>query len=234
MPGRKSRLRARTEDPVNRAIRRVGYALTAVILVLVAQLTYLQVIDASNLANDPNNIRKYLRDVNRARGEILTADDQIVAQSLPTGGELKFQRVYPQGDLFSDISGYQSFVVGNTGVEASYNNVLTGRDRQFDFSQIVLRQGEHRQRRPLADTRRAADGARRARRPEGVRGRARHQDRRSAGDVLEPDVRPEPARGPRHGEGEPRRTSCSTPTRRNPRSRARTASGIHRGRRSRS
>jgi peptidoglycan glycosyltransferase len=122
---------------VNRAIRRVGYALTAVILVLVAQLTYLQVIDASNLANDPRNIRKYLRDVNRPRGEILTADDQIVAQSLPTSGELKFQRVYPQGDLFSDISGYQSFVVGNTGVESSYNSVLTGRDRQFDFSQIV-------------------------------------------------------------------------------------------------
>jgi peptidoglycan glycosyltransferase len=122
---------------VNRAIRRVGYALIAVILVLVAQLTYLQVIDASNLANDPRNIRKYLRDVNRPRGEILTADDQVVAQSLPTSGELKFQRVYPQGDLFSDISGYQSFVVGNTGVESSYNSVLTGRDRQFDFSQIV-------------------------------------------------------------------------------------------------
>ncbi len=122
---------------MNRAIRRVGYALTAVILVLVGQLTYLQVIDASNLANDPNNIRKFLRDINRPRGQILTADDQIVAQSLPSAGELKYQRVYPLGDLFSDISGYQSFVVGNTGVEASYDRVLTGRDRQFDFGQIV-------------------------------------------------------------------------------------------------
>ena len=65
---------------MNRAIRRVGYALTALILVLVGQLTYLQVIDASNLANDPNNIRKFLRDINRPRGQILTADDQIVAQ----------------------------------------------------------------------------------------------------------------------------------------------------------
>ncbi len=122
---------------MNRAIRRVGYALTVVILVLVGQLTYLQVVDASHLANDPNNIRKYLRDVNRARGEILTADDQIVAQSLNTGGELKYQRVYPQGDLFAQISGYQSFVFGNTGVEASYNSVLTGRDTQFNFGQIV-------------------------------------------------------------------------------------------------
>ena len=38
---------------MNRPIRRVGYAVTVLILLLVAQLTYLQVVDADNLANDP-------------------------------------------------------------------------------------------------------------------------------------------------------------------------------------
>ena len=217
---------------MNRAIRRVGYALTAVILVLVGQLTYLQVIDASHLANDPNNIRKYLRDVNRARGEILTADDQIVAQSLPTGGELKYQRVYPQGDLFSGISGYQSFVVGNTGVEASYNNVLTGRDRQFDFSQIVSGK-ENTGNVVLAQTLNAQQTARDA--LEGQKGSVVALDIQTgevAGDVLEPDVRPEPTRGPRHPEGEPRvRPAQRRPG--EPARCARTASGTHQGRRSR-
>src|SRR5262249_42028592 len=119
---------------MNGAIRRVGYAMILLILVLVGQLTYLQVVDADNLANDPNNIRKFLRDFNRDRGKILTADGQIVAESLPTQGELKYQRVYPMGDLFSQISGYQSFVIGNTGVEASYNGVLTGRDPKFQLN----------------------------------------------------------------------------------------------------
>ncbi|MEX1007434.1 MAG: penicillin-binding transpeptidase domain-containing protein [Acidimicrobiia bacterium] len=121
---------------MNAAIRKVGYAITFLVLVLVGQLTYLQVVDANRLANDPNNIRKFLRDFNRPRGEILTTDGQIVAQSIKTGGELKYQRVYPQGDLFAQISGYQSFVFGNTGVEASYDTVLTGRDTQFRLDNV--------------------------------------------------------------------------------------------------
>ncbi len=42
---------------MNRPIRRVGYAVTVLILLLVAQLTYLQVVDADNLANNPHNVR---------------------------------------------------------------------------------------------------------------------------------------------------------------------------------
>ncbi|HEY7105212.1 MAG TPA: penicillin-binding transpeptidase domain-containing protein [Acidimicrobiia bacterium] len=122
---------------MNPAIRKVGYALIFLVLVLVGQLTYLQVVDASHLANDPNNIRKFLRDFNRPRGAILTSDGQVVAKSVPSAGELKYQRVYPTGDLFSIISGYQSFVVGNTGVEASYDDVLTGRDHQFDLENVL-------------------------------------------------------------------------------------------------
>jgi peptidoglycan glycosyltransferase len=123
---------------VNRSIRRVGYGLILLILVLVGQLTYLQVVDANKLANDPHNVRRLLDEYNRARGEILTADGQIVAQSLPSTGDFKYQRVYPQGPLFVQISGYQSFagLVGNTGVEASYDNVMTGRDPNLRFSNL--------------------------------------------------------------------------------------------------
>jgi peptidoglycan glycosyltransferase len=113
---------------MNRAIRRVGIGVTVLILLLVGQLTYLQVYDADHLANDPRNIRFQLRDFSKPRGRILTADDQVVARSVETGDELKFQRLYPQGALFSQIAGYQSFVFGNTGIERTYNNELAGRD----------------------------------------------------------------------------------------------------------
>lgn len=113
---------------MNRAIRRVGIGVTVLVLLLVGQLTYLQVYDADRLANDPRNIRAALRDFTKPRGRIITADGQIVARSVETGDQLKFQRLYPLGDLFAQIAGYQSFVFGNVGVERTYNNELAGRD----------------------------------------------------------------------------------------------------------
>ncbi len=123
---------------MNRPIRRVGYAITILILVLVGQLTYLQVVDASKLANDKRNVRGALKEYNRARGEIVTADGTIVAQSIPTAGDFKFLRTYPQRDLYAHTVGYQSFVdlVGTTGVEASYNDVLTGQDTSLQLNDI--------------------------------------------------------------------------------------------------
>jgi len=113
---------------MNRAIRRVGIGVTVLMLLLVGQLTYLQVYDADHLASDPRNIRFQLRDFSKPRGRIVTSDDQVLARSVETGDELKFQRLYPQGALFSQIVGYQSAVFGNTGVEKTYNNELAGRD----------------------------------------------------------------------------------------------------------
>ena len=121
---------------MNRAIRRVGIGVTVLILLLVGQLTYLQVYDADHLANDPRNIRFQLRDFSKPRGRILTADDQVLARSVETGDELKFQRLYPQGALFSQLVGYQSFVFGNTGVERTNNKELAGRDPLLQFRTV--------------------------------------------------------------------------------------------------
>lgn len=122
---------------MNRAIRRVGLAITILMLGLVAQLSYLQIVDAKKLKDDPRNVRTQIRDFNRARGSILTRDGEIVARSVEIDDpQFKYQREYPLGSLFGHISGYQSFVFGNTGVEAVYNDVLIGRDTQLQLGNI--------------------------------------------------------------------------------------------------
>lgn len=113
---------------MNHTIRQVGIVVVVLLLALVANLTYYQVVDAKKLANDPRNVRRLVRDFSKPRGDIRTADGQVVARSVPSNDLFKLQREYPLGSLFSQVVGYQSFVVGNTGVEATYNDELVGRD----------------------------------------------------------------------------------------------------------
>jgi peptidoglycan glycosyltransferase len=123
---------------VNRAIGRVGTSIVVLVLVLAGQLTYLQLVDADHLAHDPRNVRGALRDANRPRGPIVTADGVVVALStrVDDGTEFEYQRSYPLGGLYSQVVGYQSFVVGNTGVEKTYNDPLVGRDTELQLENL--------------------------------------------------------------------------------------------------
>jgi peptidoglycan glycosyltransferase len=119
---------------VNATIRRVGTAMLALFLALAGQLTYLQLVRATDLEEDPRNVRIFLRDLNRPRGAIVSSDGAVLAQSVPStgdGDDLDLQRVYPPetAALFAHVVGYQSVNFGNTGVEATYNDELVGRDR---------------------------------------------------------------------------------------------------------
>lgn len=117
---------------MNRPIRRVATVVVVLFLALVGQLTYLQLIDAKRLEEDPRNVRNALRDFSRPRGDIVTADGQIVARSVKVDDEFKYQRQYlagnPAGTLLAAVTGFFSVLYGNTGVEKSYNDELVGRD----------------------------------------------------------------------------------------------------------
>ncbi|MFZ4515345.1 MAG: peptidoglycan D,D-transpeptidase FtsI family protein [Acidimicrobiia bacterium] len=112
---------------MNGPIRRVAYAVIALMLLLIGQVTYLQVVRAQTLNDDTRNVRRILDDLSRPRGPIITADGRIVAESVEVNDRYKYQRRYPLSDLFGQLTGYQSAIFGNTGLEASYNNDLTGR-----------------------------------------------------------------------------------------------------------
>ncbi len=79
-----------------------------------------------------------MRDINRPRGEIVTADGEVAAKSVESGDgtDFKFQRQYPLGPLFSQIVGYQSFVIGNNGIERSYNDELVGRSSDLQLQNL--------------------------------------------------------------------------------------------------
>jgi peptidoglycan glycosyltransferase len=113
---------------MERQIRQLAAALLILLLVLVAQLSYVQVFAAERLADNPANAkRQMIAEYEVDRGSILAADGRtIFAASSKGPGELRFQRRYPFGPLYAHVTGYYSFVFGRSELERSYNEFLSG------------------------------------------------------------------------------------------------------------
>jgi peptidoglycan glycosyltransferase len=114
---------------MNAKIRRLAVGLLVCYIALFVQLNLLQVNREKELTADPRNDRQTIRDFNRPRGEIVTADGVVIARSVPVtdpDDDLKFQREYPTGNLFGGITGYTTFNFGSTQLERTQNDVLLG------------------------------------------------------------------------------------------------------------
>jgi peptidoglycan glycosyltransferase len=114
---------------MNAGIRRVGAVILVLFVGLVAQLTYLQLVDSKKLADDPRNARTFLQFISRPRGPIVSADGFVLAKSVKSNDDLKYQRVYTPATakLFAHVVGYQSIQFGSTGVEDEYASALAGK-----------------------------------------------------------------------------------------------------------
>ena len=68
------------------------------------------------------------------RGTITTADGVLVAESNPAGGGRKpvYVRTYPQGSLFGHPVGFSYVDIGNSEIEESENDLLTGEENEFE------------------------------------------------------------------------------------------------------
>jgi peptidoglycan glycosyltransferase len=114
---------------VNRSIRRLGIGIMVCYLALFAKLNWIQVVDAPNLAANPLNTAEIRQSFNRPRGAITTADGALLAQSVPNPdpeSEFERLRVYPEGELFGQVTGYFSFNYGSSGLERQYSDQLSG------------------------------------------------------------------------------------------------------------
>jgi peptidoglycan glycosyltransferase len=103
---------------------------------LFVKLNQVQVFQAAELNDRPENTRALQRDFNEPRGAIVTDDGAILAVSEERRAALRYQRVYPEGDLFAHVTGYFSFSLGSTGVERTYNDDLAGRTPALELNQL--------------------------------------------------------------------------------------------------
>src|SRR5205085_2757622 len=107
----------------------LGFALVGLFVLLFAQVNYIQVVAADRIANDPaNTTRLLIQAADIDRGDILARDGTtVLAESVPTRGEFKYLRKYPDGSLYADVTGAYPLVGAPTNLEAAYNDYLSGR-----------------------------------------------------------------------------------------------------------
>jgi len=112
---------------VNTPVRRVAIAVMAMVLLLMGNLTYVQVVQAGEYRSDPRNQRVLLAEYSRKRGQI-SAEGQILASSTETGDRLRYLRQYSDGPVYAPVTGYYSITYSSSGIERAADEVLNGSD----------------------------------------------------------------------------------------------------------
>lgn len=107
--------------------RKLGIVFIILAMVLIMNLSYLQVFGQQGLVENPANTRRLIEEYGIARGRIISSDGLVVAESVKAEGPFEYRRSYPVGSLLSHAVGYDSPQFGRSGLEEYYNDFLLGR-----------------------------------------------------------------------------------------------------------
>ena len=121
---------------MSKQIRNLGVFLALCYTALFLQVNRLTVFEAQALQDKPENTRQITRDFSGPRGDIVSADGVVLAESVPADDQYLLQRTYPTNDLFGHVTGHFAFQLGTTGVERSYNGYLNGDDIGFSLDRL--------------------------------------------------------------------------------------------------
>src|SRR5918996_2197842 len=122
---------------MERRIRRLGIALVVLFTLVFGQLAFVQVFAADDIRANPANFsRQLIAEYNVERGKIITSGGLVIAESVPApeGSRYRYERRYPQGDLYGHITGYYSRIYGRSALEESMNTYLSGEAPELAIS----------------------------------------------------------------------------------------------------
>lgn len=122
---------------MNGPIRRLAFAILAGFVLLLLNVTYIQVLRGPTYRADERNARVLLAQTAKERGLIVDRNGQILAQSVANPDDQSaFLRQYPFGDAFVHTVGFSSFLFSDRGLEEAYAEQLRSK-QDLTISDIV-------------------------------------------------------------------------------------------------
>ncbi|MBC3763894.1 peptidoglycan D,D-transpeptidase FtsI family protein [Quadrisphaera oryzae] len=122
---------------MNAPLRRLAVVVTAMFTALMVAATWVQFVDAGQLRADPRNSRTLYDRLGRERGPITTADGTVIAESVPEDDQYRYQRTYPEGPLYSAVTGTFSVTTGPSGLEKAEDEYLSGTSDKLFYRRIT-------------------------------------------------------------------------------------------------
>src|SRR5690606_32524685 len=112
---------------MSQQLRKVAIGMFVLFAALFVNLNVVQVLQADDLANDPRNSRRLIREYSVRRGLLVAGDGATeLANVEETDGSLRFLRRYTDGPLYAPVTGYHSVVFGRSELEQAANDYLVG------------------------------------------------------------------------------------------------------------
>ncbi|HET7397043.1 MAG TPA: penicillin-binding transpeptidase domain-containing protein [Intrasporangium sp.] len=111
---------------MNTPIRRLSVLLAALFTALLVASTVVQFFQARTLASMSTNKRTLLDNYAQERGSIFVGG-QPIARSVSVKDQYSWLRTYPSGPLYSQVTGFYAYAVGNPyGLERAADGLLSG------------------------------------------------------------------------------------------------------------
>lgn len=121
---------------MNKPLRRIGMAMMVMVVLLLANDMFVQVIHGDAYRTNPHNTRTLLKQYSRQRGLIVDAAGNTIAGVKATNDRLKYLRTYANGPLYAPVTGYFSVKYGQSGIEQAENDILNGSDDRLFVRQL--------------------------------------------------------------------------------------------------
>ncbi|MFC4138295.1 MULTISPECIES: penicillin-binding transpeptidase domain-containing protein [unclassified Microbacterium] len=121
---------------MTKELRRLAIVMLAMFLALFVATSWIQVVEADTLAQNPENTRTRLDSYQIQRGAII-AGGTAIASSTPADDKYRYQRVYKDAPMWAPVTGYFNPALGSaTGIEKALNTELSGTGSSAFFAEI--------------------------------------------------------------------------------------------------